>query len=157
MSSSQQNDSIAIKAKKLSDLFNTIEGRRPRILTAGVDVEGQEGLHEISSLLADLGCDVDMSPKSQNLTVLAKQYLENDADILFLCAGTYPDREELHRLEKSIRLQCPEAVLALYISRDEGSALSEQLENWVVISPQLEKNNAGYRILLELLNLYQNE
>lgn len=157
MSSSQQNDSTANKAKKLSDLFNNIEGRRPRILTAGVDAEGQECLHEISSLLADLGCDVDMSPKSQNLTDLVKQYLENDADILFLCAGTYPDREGLHGLDNSIRVQCPEAVLALYISRDEGSVLNEKLENWIVISPELEKNNAGYRILLELLNLYENE
>lgn len=157
MSSSQQNDSLENKAKKLSDLFNTIEGRRPRILTAGVDSEGLECLYEISSLLSDLGCDVDMSPKSQNLTDLVKQYLENDADILFLCAGTYPDREELQRLDNSIRIQCPEAVLAIYISRDEGSVLYKKLENWVVISPELDKNYMGYRILLELLNIYKNE
>ncbi len=94
------------KAKKLSDEFAKLEGRRPRILVAKLGQDGHDrGAKVIATSFADLGFDVDIGPLFQTPAEAARQAAENDVHILgisSLAAGhktLVPDTiEELAKL-----------------------------------------------------------
>jgi methylmalonyl-CoA mutase len=76
------NDSFA-KARKLTDEFYTLEGRRPRIMVAKMGQDGHDrGAKVISTSFADLGFDVDIGPLFQTPAEVAKQAIENDVHVL---------------------------------------------------------------------------
>jgi methylmalonyl-CoA mutase len=71
------------KARKLSDQFALIEGRRPRIMIAKMGQDGHDrGAKVIATSFADLGFDVDMGPLFQTPQEAAKQAVENDVHII---------------------------------------------------------------------------
>ena len=71
------------KAKKLTDRFAELEGRRPRIMVAKMGQDGHDrGAKVISSSFADLGFDVDIGPLFQIPAEVAQQAAENDVDII---------------------------------------------------------------------------
>lgn len=71
------------EARKLSDKFFELEGRRPRILVAKMGQDGHDrGSKVISSAFADLGFDVDIGPLFQTPYETAKQAVENDVHII---------------------------------------------------------------------------
>lgn len=70
-------------AKKLSDKFAKIDGRRPRIMVAKVGQDGHDrGAKVIATSFADLGFDVDIGPLFQTPLEAAKQAVENDVHVL---------------------------------------------------------------------------
>ena len=76
------NENFA-KARMLTDEFEKIEGRRPRIMIAKMGQDGHDrGAKVISTSFADLGFDVDMGPLFQTPKEAAKQAVENDVHIL---------------------------------------------------------------------------
>jgi methylmalonyl-CoA mutase len=76
------NDSFA-KARKLTDEFYTLEGRRPRIMVAKMGQDGHDrGAKVISTSFADLGFDVDIGPLFQTPAEVAKQAIENDVHLI---------------------------------------------------------------------------
>ena len=76
-------DSDFRKAKKLTDQFADLEGRRPRILVAKMGQDGHDrGAKVISTSFADLGFDVDIGPLFQTPEEVALQAAENDVDII---------------------------------------------------------------------------
>lgn len=71
------------EARKLSDKFFKLEGRRPRILVAKMGQDGHDrGSKVISSAFADLGFDVDIGQLFQTPYETAKQAVENDVHII---------------------------------------------------------------------------
>lgn len=82
-SSIAMNDKEFIKAKKLSDKFAKLDGRRPRIMVAKMGQDGHDrGAKVIATSFADMGFDVDIGPLFQTPAEVAKQAVENDVHIL---------------------------------------------------------------------------
>ncbi len=82
-SSIAMKDKEFIKAKKLSDQFAKLDGRRPRILVAKMGQDGHDrGAKVIATSFADMGFDVDIGPLFQTPREVAKQAIENDVHIL---------------------------------------------------------------------------
>lgn len=78
-----ENNALVIQARKLAEEFESIEGRRPRILVAKMGQDGHDrGAKVIASAFADLGFDVDIGPLFQTPQEVAKQAMENDVHVL---------------------------------------------------------------------------
>jgi methylmalonyl-CoA mutase len=72
-----------MKVKELTDKFEELEGRRPRILVAKMGQDGHDrGAKVISTAFADLGFDVDIGPLFQTPAETARQAVENDVHIV---------------------------------------------------------------------------
>jgi methylmalonyl-CoA mutase len=70
-------------ARRLSDDFAKIDGRRPRILVAKMGQDGHDrGAKVIATSFADLGFDVDIGPLFQTPEEVALQAAENDVHIV---------------------------------------------------------------------------
>ena len=82
--SSEASDDVNFKeAKMLTDKFDKLEGRRPRIMVAKMGQDGHDrGAKVISTSFADLGFDVDVGPLFQTPSEVAHQAAENDVDIV---------------------------------------------------------------------------
>jgi methylmalonyl-CoA mutase len=71
------------QARKLSDQFAELEGRRPRIMVAKMGQDGHDrGAKVIATSFADLGFDVDIGPLFQTPEEVARQAAENDVHII---------------------------------------------------------------------------
>ena len=71
------------EVRDLTDKFESMEGRRPRILVAKMGQDGHDrGAKVISTAFADLGFDVDVGPLFQTPDETAKQAIENDVHII---------------------------------------------------------------------------
>jgi methylmalonyl-CoA mutase len=71
------------KARAISDEFEKIEGRRPRILIAKMGQDGHDrGAKVIATAFADIGFDVDIGPLFQTPDETARQAVENDVHIV---------------------------------------------------------------------------
>lgn len=71
------------EVRKLTDKFEIIDGRRPRILVAKMGQDGHDrGAKVISTAFADLGFDVDVGPLFQTPEETAKDAVENDVHII---------------------------------------------------------------------------
>lgn len=72
-----------IKARKLSDEFAALDGRRPRIMIAKMGQDGHDrGAKVIATSFADLGFDVDIGPLFQTPEETALQAAENDVHMI---------------------------------------------------------------------------
>jgi methylmalonyl-CoA mutase len=70
-------------ARRLSDDFARLDGRRPRILVAKMGQDGHDrGAKVIATSFADLGFDVDIGPLFQTPDEVALQAAENDVHIV---------------------------------------------------------------------------
>ena len=82
-SAESRQDSEFIKARKLTDDFARVEGRRPRILVAKMGQDGHDrGAKVIATAFADLGFDVDLGPLFQTPEEVARMAVENDVHVL---------------------------------------------------------------------------
>ncbi len=82
-SSEIKQDDHFKKARALSDQFEELEGRRPRILVAKMGQDGHDrGAKVIATAFADLGFDVDIGPLFQTPEEVAIQATENDVHIV---------------------------------------------------------------------------
>ncbi len=71
------------KARKLTDQFEEMDGRRPRILIAKMGQDGHDrGAKVIATSFADLGFDVDIGPLFQTPAEVAMQAAENDVHLV---------------------------------------------------------------------------
>jgi len=67
------------KARRMSDEFAALAGRRPRILVAKMGQDGHDrGAKVIATSFADIGFDVDIGPLFQTPEEVARQAIEND-------------------------------------------------------------------------------
>lgn len=71
------------RARELTDQFEELDGRRPRILVAKMGQDGHDrGAKVIATSFADLGFDVDIGPLFQTPGEVAMQAAENDVHIV---------------------------------------------------------------------------
>jgi methylmalonyl-CoA mutase len=78
-----KNEKAFTTARKLSDEFAALEGRRPRILVAKMGQDGHDrGAKVIATSFADIGFDVDIGPLFQTPEEVANQAAENDVHIV---------------------------------------------------------------------------
>jgi methylmalonyl-CoA mutase len=76
-------DADFIHAMELSDQWEVLDGRRPRILIAKLGQDGHDrGAKIIATSFADVGFDVDLGPLFQTPQEAARQAVENDVHIL---------------------------------------------------------------------------
>jgi len=76
-------DADFIHAMELSDQWEALDGRRPRILIAKLGQDGHDrGAKIIATSFADVGFDVDLGPLFQTPEEAARQAVENDVHIL---------------------------------------------------------------------------
>ena len=81
--SGMKNNEQYNEARKLSDEFAIIDGRRPRLMIAKLGQDGHDrGAKIIATSFADLGFDVDIGPLFQTPQEAALQAAENDVHIL---------------------------------------------------------------------------
>ncbi|WKN31194.1 methylmalonyl-CoA mutase [Porifericola rhodea] len=77
------NNKDFTEARKLSDEFARLEGRRPRIMVAKMGQDGHDrGAKVIATSFADLGFDVDIGPLFQTPEEVARQAAENDVHVI---------------------------------------------------------------------------
>lgn len=77
------NNDIFIQAQELVKQFESIEGRRPRIMVAKMGQDGHDrGAKIIATGFADMGFTVDIGPLFQLPEEVAMQAIENDVDIV---------------------------------------------------------------------------
>lgn len=78
-----QMDEHFLEARAKADVFESKEGRRPRIMVAKMGQDGHDrGAKVIATSFADLGFDVDIGPLFQTPAEAAMQAAENDVDVL---------------------------------------------------------------------------
>lgn len=71
------------KVEELVKKFESLDGRRPRIMVAKMGQDGHDrGAKVIATSFADLGFDVDIGPLFQTPEEVAKQATENDVHII---------------------------------------------------------------------------
>ncbi|WP_416867090.1 MAG: methylmalonyl-CoA mutase [Imperialibacter sp.] len=81
-SESGSSDDITT-ARRLTDQFEELDGRRPRILVAKMGQDGHDrGAKVIATSFADLGFDVDIGPLFQTPEEVAMQAAENDVHVI---------------------------------------------------------------------------
>ena len=92
------------KAKKLSDYFYEIEGRRARILVAKMGQDGHDrGAKIVATSFSDMGFDVDIGALFQTPDEVVNQALINDVHVIgisSLAAGHNTNVPEIIRLLK---------------------------------------------------------
>ncbi|MBT4639651.1 MAG: methylmalonyl-CoA mutase, partial [Deltaproteobacteria bacterium] len=77
------NEDAVIDVQKLADKFESLEGRRPRLMIAKLGQDGHDrGAKVIATAFADLGFDVDIGPLFQTADEVAKQAVENDVHVV---------------------------------------------------------------------------
>lgn len=78
-----KNDSEILKVQGLVEEFESLDGRRPRIMVAKMGQDGHDrGAKVIATSFADLGFDVDIGPLFQTPEEVAKQATENDVHVI---------------------------------------------------------------------------
>jgi methylmalonyl-CoA mutase len=71
------------KARRMSDEFASLAGRRPRIMVAKMGQDGHDrGAKVIATSFADIGFDVDIGPLFQTPEEVARQAIENDVHVV---------------------------------------------------------------------------
>ncbi len=82
-SSESMKDKDFSQACELANQFESLEGRRPRIMIAKMGQDGHDrGAKVVSTAYADIGFDVDIGPLFQTPAESAKQAVENDVHVL---------------------------------------------------------------------------
>ena len=82
-SSESTMDADFEKARRMSDAFAALTGRRPRIMVAKMGQDGHDrGAKVIATSFADIGFDVDIGPLFQTPEEVARQAIENDVHVV---------------------------------------------------------------------------
>lgn len=81
--SESRDDKSFEEARRKTDEFAELEGRRPRIMITKMGQDGHDrGAKVVSTAYADIGFDVDIGPLFQTPAEAARQAVENDVHIL---------------------------------------------------------------------------
>jgi methylmalonyl-CoA mutase len=101
-------------ARKLSDAFAELDGRRPRILVAKMGQDGHDrGAKVISTAFADLGFDVDIGPLFQTPEEVARQAIENDVHVVGASSLAGGHKTLIPDLVEALKAQGAEEILVV--------------------------------------------
>ncbi|PKL80045.1 MAG: methylmalonyl-CoA mutase [Ignavibacteriae bacterium HGW-Ignavibacteriae-4] len=145
------------EVRKLSDEFNKLEGRRPRILVAKMGQDGHDrGAKIIATAFADLGFDVDVGPLFSTPEEVAKQCIENDVHIVGISTLAAGHKTLLPRLVELLKEYGREDILVI-----AGGVIPKQdydflFKNGVfkVFGPGIKITDSSKEIINELIKRY---
>ncbi|MEW5957598.1 MAG: methylmalonyl-CoA mutase [Chloroflexota bacterium] len=108
-----QADEI-MAVRQLTDEFELMEGRRPRILIAKIGQDGHDrGAKVIATAFADLGFDVDIGPLFQTTDETARQAVENDVHIIGMSSLAGGHKTLLPQLVESLKQLGREDIMVI--------------------------------------------
>ncbi|WP_375162372.1 methylmalonyl-CoA mutase [Bacillus sp. V3B] len=97
-------DEQVAQVRKMADVFEKQEGRRPRIMIAKMGQDGHDrGSKVISTAFADLGFDVDIGPLFQTPEETAMQAVENDVHVVGMSSLAAGHKTLLPQLVEELR------------------------------------------------------
>jgi len=100
------------RVRQMTDEFEQVEGRRPRILIAKMGQDGHDrGAKVIATAFADLGFDVDIGPLFQTPEETAKQAVENDVHVIGMSSLAAGHKTLLPQLVEELRKLGREDIL----------------------------------------------
>ncbi len=145
------------EVRKLSDEFNELEGRRPRILVAKMGQDGHDrGAKIIATAFADLGFDVDVGPLFSTPEEVAKQCIENDVHIVGISTLAAGHKTLLPKLVELLKEYGREDILVI-----AGGVIPKQdydflFKNGVfkVFGPGIKITDSSKEIINELIKRY---
>ncbi len=92
------------KVREMTDEFEQMEGRRPRIMIAKMGQDGHDrGAKVIATAFADLGFDVDIGPLFQTPEETALQAVENDVHVIGMSSLAAGHKTLLPQLVEELR------------------------------------------------------
>lgn len=153
-----EKDVIA-EVRALSDKFNEIDGRRPRILVAKMGQDGHDrGAKIIATAFADLGFDVDLGPLFSTPEEVAKQCIENDVHIVGVSTLAAGHKTLLPRLIELLKEYGREDILVI-----AGGVIPKQDYEYLyakgvfkIFGPGIKITDSSKEIILELIKKYSN-
>jgi len=154
-SSAIKNNEDFKKAQKLSDQFEEIDGRRPRILIAKMGQDGHDrGAKVIATSFADLGFDVDIGPLFQTPEEVAKQAIENDVHVIGASSLAGGHKTLVPELIEELRKQGRGDILVVAGGIIPESDHQELYKKGVadIFGPGTIISQAAIRILHKLIN-----
>ncbi len=145
-------------ARKMSDEFAALAGRRPRILVAKMGQDGHDrGAKVIATSFADIGFDVDIGPLFQTPQEAAKQAIENDVHIVGASSLAAGHKTLVPALIEELKKQNREDILVV-----AGGVIPEQDYDYLynagcvgIFGPGTKISKAAQEILDVLIKGYQ--
>jgi len=142
------------KAKDLSDLFASKEGRRPRILIGGAHGAVLKNSNVLGTTFADLGCNVDIAPLHSDFGQLAKQSIENDVDIVLMLAPVSVEKRELEKFKDIVLKQQPDIILSLYHDDSKHlTAVETRINQWIIFDQSTNSIVLASKLISHLLQI----
>jgi methylmalonyl-CoA mutase len=112
--SEMKQDPFFGEARKRTALFETRQGRRPRILVAKMGQDGHDrGARIIATSFADIGFDVDIGPLFQTPEEVARQAIENDVHVLGISSLAGGHRTLVPEVIDALRTQGRSDILVI--------------------------------------------
>ena len=153
-SSAIKNNEEFKKALELSDKFEELDGRRPRILIAKMGQDGHDrGAKVIATSFADLGFDVDIGPLFQTPQEVAKQAIENDVHIVGASSLAGGHKTLIPELVEELKVHQREDILVvaggIIPENDHEELLSKGIVD--IFGPGTIISKAAIRILTKLM------
>ncbi|MFA6266624.1 MAG: methylmalonyl-CoA mutase [Pseudolabrys sp.] len=103
---------VVEQVRQAVEIFETAEGRRPRLLVAKIGQDGHDrGQKVIASAFADLGFDVDIGPLFATPEEAARQAVENDVHILGVSSLAAAHLTLVPELKKALAAQGREDIM----------------------------------------------
>ncbi len=111
-SSTYGEDESVKEVAELADKFESIEGRRPRILVAKLGQDGHDrGGKVVATAFADLGFDVDVGPLFMTAPEAAQMAVENDVHIVGMSSLAAGHKTLLPELVSELKKRGREDIL----------------------------------------------
>ena len=146
------NDDLK-KGLLLSEEYYRLEGKQPRILIGGTIDPLSRSMNRLCNSLADMGYDVDLSPKLKALKSLATQSLENDADAILICSEDCFPLDELLDFQNHVLSNQPDIIVSLYLNNRECiSTLEQHLNKWTIFGTNSDAYSLGHNVLRQLMH-----
>ncbi len=153
-SSAIKNNEDFKRALELSDKFEELDGRRPRILIAKMGQDGHDrGAKVIATSFADLGFDVDIGPLFQTPEEVAKQAIENDVHLVGASSLAGGHKTLIPELVEELKRQQRNDILVvaggIIPENDHEELLSRGIVD--IFGPGTIISKAAIRILTKLM------
>lgn len=157
-SNEMKTDDSFAAARKLTDEFYELEGRRPRIMVAKMGQDGHDrGAKVISTSFADLGFDVDIGPLFQTPAEVAKQAIENDVHLVGISSLAAGHKTLVPHLIEELKKQGRDDILVIV-----GGVIPQQDYDFLfnagvlgIFGPGTVISDAASQILTAMLKAYK--
>ena len=91
--------------RELTDAFEALDGRRPRLLLASMGACEAPPLRVYAAAFADAGFDIDVAPAHATAADMAKMAAENDVHLIGLCSSENADAALIADLQAALAAQ----------------------------------------------------